>query len=39
MKPFAGLGAADREALLAEAAKLCAFVAPETPHDLALDEP
>jgi hypothetical protein len=39
MKPFTRLRRADRDALLAEAARLCAFIAPEKPHDLILDQP
>jgi hypothetical protein len=39
LKPFGRLPTADRAALMAEAARLCTFIAPDTPYDLVLDEP
>jgi Winged helix DNA-binding domain len=39
IRPFVQLRPADRDALLAEAARLCAFAAPQTAHDILLDEP
>jgi hypothetical protein len=39
IKPFAELRPADRDALLAEAAGLCAFIAPQTADDIVLDNP
>jgi hypothetical protein len=39
IRPFVELRPADRDALLAEAAGLCAFVAPATAPDLILDNP
>ena len=37
--PYVRLGQANRDALLAEAARLCAFAAPHAAHDIMLDEP
>lgn len=37
--PFTELRRADRDALLTEAARLCAFLAPQATHDLILDRP
>jgi hypothetical protein len=39
IRPFVELRPADRDALLAEAAGLCAFIAPATAPDLILDNP
>ena len=39
IRPFAELRPADRDALLAEAAGLCAFIAPQTAPDVIVDPP
>jgi hypothetical protein len=39
IQPFTALSHADREALLTEAARLCAFVAPHATYDIVLDRP
>jgi hypothetical protein len=39
IQPFTTLHHADREALLAEAAQLCAFLAPQAKHDIVFGEP
>jgi Winged helix DNA-binding domain len=39
IQPFVALRAADRDALLAEAAGLCAFIAPATVPDVVFDNP
>ena len=39
IQPFTKLRHADRNALLAEAEKLCAFVAPQAEYRTVLDEP
>jgi hypothetical protein len=39
IQPFAKLRRADRDALLTEAAQLCAFVAPQAKYDIALNKP
>ena len=39
IQPFTKLHRADRDALLAEAAQLCAFVAPQTTYDMVLGKP
>ncbi|WP_214416181.1 winged helix DNA-binding domain-containing protein [Sphaerisporangium fuscum] len=39
IQPFTKLGRTDRDALLTEAAQLCAFVAPQATCDIVLDEP
>lgn len=37
IQPFIKLRPADRDALLTEAAQLCAFVAPHAKHDIILE--
>jgi hypothetical protein len=37
IQPFTRLPLADRDALLTEAAQLCAFVAPQAKYDIVLD--
>jgi hypothetical protein len=39
IRPFTRLHPADRDALLAEAERLCGFAAPQEAHDIVLDEP
>jgi Winged helix DNA-binding domain len=39
IQPFTKLRPPDRDALLAEAAQLCAFVAPQAKYDIVLDKP
>jgi hypothetical protein len=39
IQPFTTLRRADRDALLTEAAQLCAFIAPQAEHDIVLDKP
>jgi len=39
IQPFTKLRPADRDALLTEAAQLCAFVAPRAKHDISLQKP
>lgn len=39
IQPFTELRRADRDALLTEAARLCAFVAPRAENDIVLDKP
>jgi hypothetical protein len=39
IQPFTRLRRADRDALLAEAAELRAFVAPQAKYDIVLDKP
>ena len=39
IQPFAALGTADRDALLAEADGLSAFIAPQTAADIVIDQP
>ena len=39
IQPFVELRPADRDALLAEAAGLCAFIAPQTAADIVIDHP
>jgi winged helix DNA-binding protein len=39
IQPFASLGTADRDALLAEADGLSAFIAPQTTADIVIDQP
>jgi hypothetical protein len=39
IQPFAKLRRAHRDALLDEAAQLCAFVAPQARYDIVLSEP
>jgi hypothetical protein len=39
IEPFTKLRRADRDALLTEATRLCAFLAPQTKYDLILNEP
>ena len=39
IQPFTKLRPADRDALLTEAAQLCAFVAPHAKHDIILEKP
>ena len=39
IQPFTTLGRADRDALLTEAARLCAFIAPQAEYDIVLDKP
>ena len=39
IRPFASLRTVDREALLAEAAELCAFIAPQTAPDIVVEHP
>jgi hypothetical protein len=39
IQPFTSLRSADRDALLAEAAQLCAFLAPQAKYDIVLSEP
>jgi hypothetical protein len=39
VQPFTRLRRADRDALLTEAAGLCAFVAPQAKHDIILEDP
>ncbi len=39
IRPFVSLRPADRDALLAEAAGLCAFIAPATAPDVIIDDP
>ena len=39
IRPFVALRPADRDALLAEAAGLCAFIAPATAPDVIIDDP
>ncbi|SCL29702.1 Winged helix DNA-binding domain-containing protein [Micromonospora rhizosphaerae] len=39
LQPFTKLRRADRDALLTEAAQLCAFVAPRATYDIVLDKP
>jgi hypothetical protein len=39
IEPFATLCRADRDALLTEAARLCAFIAPQAEYDIVLDKP
>lgn len=39
IQPFTGLRRADRDALVAEAAQLCAFIAPGAEYGIVLDEP
>ena len=39
IQPFTALRGADRDALLAEAAQLCAFIAPQVRYDIVLSEP
>lgn len=39
IQPFTGLRRADRDALMAEAAQLCAFIAPGAEYGIVLDEP
>ncbi|GLY72718.1 hypothetical protein [Actinoallomurus iriomotensis] len=39
VKPFTKLRRTDRDALLAEAVRRCAFVAPQATYDIVLDEP
>jgi hypothetical protein len=39
VQPFTKLHPADRDALLTEAAQLCAFVAPHAKHEVILEEP
>jgi hypothetical protein len=39
IQPFTELRRADRDALLSEAAQLCAFVAPQAKYGIVLDKP
>lgn len=39
LQPFTTLRRADRDALLTEAARLCAFVAPQARYDIVLGKP
>jgi hypothetical protein len=39
IQPFTNLRSADRDALLTEAAQLCAFIAPQVEYDMVLSEP
>jgi hypothetical protein len=39
IQPFTKLRRADRDALLTEAARLCAFIAPQAKYDIVLDKP
>jgi hypothetical protein len=39
IEPFTTLRHADRDALLTEAARLCAFIAPQAEYDIVLDKP
>jgi hypothetical protein len=39
IQPFTALRSADRDALLTEAAQLCAFIAPQVEYDIVLGEP
>ncbi|HXT93768.1 MAG TPA: winged helix DNA-binding domain-containing protein [Trebonia sp.] len=39
IQPFTSLRGADQDALLTEAAQLCAFIAPQVKHDIVLSEP
>ncbi|WP_248961248.1 winged helix DNA-binding domain-containing protein [Sphaerisporangium perillae] len=39
IQPFTKLPRADHDALLTEAAQLCAFIAPQTTYDIAIDRP